>query len=113
VIIRWLDTTPISRVLTRCTEDIRTSEQVIDRGIGPLTIGFSVDGPLPQSLRWLVDQTMAMVVKFIAVVLLTPAFLLPGASVAAAGGYYGQLYKQAQLAVKREMSNAKQPVLGQ
>jgi hypothetical protein len=58
-------------------------------------------------------MTVTMVVKFTAVVVLTPAFLLPGVLVAIAGGYCGQLYIQAQLSVKREMSNAKQPVLGQ
>ena len=54
-----------------------------------------------------------MLVKLSAVVILTPAFLLPGVLVAIAGGYCGQIYMQAQLSVKRELSNAKQPVLGQ
>ena len=56
---------------------------------------------------------MAMLVKFGAVVLLTPAFLLPGITVASLGGWCGQIYIAAQLSVKREMSNAKSPVLGQ
>ncbi|KAH6916799.1 ATP-binding cassette transporter [Coprinopsis sp. MPI-PUGE-AT-0042] len=93
--LRWLDTTPVSRILTRCTQDIRV-----------------VDDSLPDSLRWLTEQTVTMLVKFTAVVVLTPVFLLPGVLVAIVGGYCGQLYIQAQLAVKREMSNAKQPVLG-
>ncbi|KAH6916807.1 ATP-binding cassette transporter [Coprinopsis sp. MPI-PUGE-AT-0042] len=93
--LRWLDTTPVSRILARCTQDIRT-----------------VDDPLPQGLRWLTGMTVTMIVKFTAVVVLTPAFLLPGVFVALVGSYCGQLYIQAQLAVKREMSNAKQPVLG-
>jgi hypothetical protein len=54
-----------------------------------------------------------MLVKFTAIVVLTPVFLLPGILVAFVGGYCGQLYIRAQLAVKREMSNSKQPVLGQ
>ena len=58
-------------------------------------------------------MTVTMLVKFTAVVILTPVFLLPGVLVAVVGGYCGQLYIQAQLSVKREMSNAKQPVLGQ
>jgi hypothetical protein len=56
---------------------------------------------------------MSMLAKFTAVVVLTPVFLFPGALLAVAGCYCGQLYIQAQLAVKREMSNAKQPVLAQ
>jgi hypothetical protein len=56
---------------------------------------------------------MAMLVKFSAVVLLTPAFLGPGILVAILGGWCGQIYIAAQLSVKREMSNAKAPVLGQ
>ncbi|KAH6916771.1 ATP-binding cassette transporter [Coprinopsis sp. MPI-PUGE-AT-0042] len=93
--LRWLDVTPVSRILARCTQDIR-----------------AVDDPLPRYLQWFIGQTVAMLVKFTAVVLLTPVFLLPGVLVAVIGGYCGQLYIQAQLAVKREMSNAKQPVLG-
>jgi hypothetical protein len=31
---------------------------------------------------------------------------------AVAGGFLGQVYMRAQLSVKREMSNAKQPVIG-
>jgi hypothetical protein len=58
-------------------------------------------------------MTMAMLVKFSAVVLLTPAFLGPGILVAILGGWCGQIYIAAQLSVKREMSNAKAPVLGQ
>ncbi|KAG5653497.1 hypothetical protein H0H81_012707 [Sphagnurus paluster] len=53
-----------------------------------------------------------MLVKFGAVVLLTPVFLLPGVLVAILGGWCGQIYIAAQLSVKREMSNAKAPVLG-
>ncbi|KAH6916785.1 ATP-binding cassette transporter [Coprinopsis sp. MPI-PUGE-AT-0042] len=93
--LRWLDTTPVSRILTRCTQDIRT-----------------VDDPLPQLLRRLTGMTATMLVKLTAVVVLTPACLLPGVFVALVGDSYGRLYIQAQLAVKREMSNAKQPVLG-
>ncbi|KAH6912895.1 ATP-binding cassette transporter [Coprinopsis sp. MPI-PUGE-AT-0042] len=92
--LRWLDATPISRILVRCTQDIR-----------------AVDEPLPQVLRWLIAASVTLLVKFTAVVLLTPAFLLPGVLVAVVGAYYGQIYIQTQLPVKRELSNAKQPVL--
>jgi hypothetical protein len=58
-------------------------------------------------------MTMSMFVKFAAVVILTPIFLIPGVLVAVLGGICGQIYIKAQLSVKREMSNAKAPVLGQ
>lgn len=75
--------------------------------------GLSVDGPLSNKLFTLSSMTVTMLVKFSAVVFLTPAFVLPGAFVAILGGWCGQLYMVAQLPVKREMSNAKAPVLGQ
>ena len=39
-------------------------------------------------------------------------FVFPGLIVALLGGWCGQIYIKAQLSVKREMSNAKSPVLG-
>ena len=53
-----------------------------------------------------------MLVKFAAVVLYTPSFLVPSVFIAIAGGWLGNMYIKAQLSVKREMSNAKAPVLG-
>ena len=52
-----------------------------------------------------------MLCKFAAVVLMSPVFLIPGALVAIVGGWLGQIYMKAQLSVKREMSNARAPVL--
>jgi hypothetical protein len=73
----------------------------------------AVDGPLANYLAWLSEMTLSMLVKFGAVVLFTPIFLIPGILVAVLGSACGQIYIQAQLSVKREMSNAKAPVLGQ
>ena len=73
----------------------------------------TVDDTFPQVLRWLSGRTVMVLVKLIVIVALTPAFLFPSVLVAIIGAYYGQVYIQAQLSVKREMSNAKQPVLGQ
>ncbi|KAG6891081.1 hypothetical protein C0995_014171 [Termitomyces sp. Mi166 len=71
-----------------------------------------VDGQISNGLWWLAEMTITMLIKFGAVVLFTPAFLLPGAFVAILGGWTGQIYIAAQLSVKREMSNARAPVLG-
>ncbi|KAJ8520559.1 hypothetical protein ONZ45_g2613 [Pleurotus djamor] len=93
--LRWLDITPTSRIITRCTQDIR-----------------AVDDRISQSLQWLVEMTVSMIIKFAAVLLFTPVFILPGVIAAILGGWLGQIYIAAQLSVKREMSNAKAPVVG-
>ncbi|KII93466.1 hypothetical protein PLICRDRAFT_35686 [Plicaturopsis crispa FD-325 SS-3] len=93
--LRWLDITPASRIITRCTQDIR-----------------SIDGPISQQLGALIHMTITLLVKFCAVVTLTPIFVIPSFVITAVGGWCGQVYIKAQLSVKREMSNAKAPVLG-
>ncbi|KAF9807084.1 hypothetical protein IEO21_08395 [Rhodonia placenta] len=93
--LRWLDMTPTSRIITRCTQDIQ-----------------AVDGPITDYFRGLLELSMSMVVKLAAVVIMSPVFLIPGVLVAVLGGWCGQIYMKAQLSVKREMSNARAPVLG-
>ncbi|KAJ7071475.1 hypothetical protein C8F01DRAFT_1317450 [Mycena amicta] len=94
-LVEFLDITPTSRVITRCTVDIRT-----------------VDGAISQGLWALLEMSISMIVKFAAVILFTPLFIFPGILVGILGGWCGQIYIAAQLSVKREMSNAKAPVLG-
>ena len=53
-----------------------------------------------------------MVVKIAFVIYYAPTFLLPAVAIALMGGWLGSVYIKAQLSVKREMSNAKSPVLG-
>ncbi|KZP16764.1 P-loop containing nucleoside triphosphate hydrolase protein [Athelia psychrophila] len=93
--LRWLDQTPTSRVIARCTQDIR-----------------AVDGPIAQGFSHLASLSLTMLAKLVAIVWLTPVFVFPGIVVAFLGGWCGQIYIKAQLSVKREMSNAKSPVLG-
>ncbi|KIJ62401.1 hypothetical protein HYDPIDRAFT_94464 [Hydnomerulius pinastri MD-312] len=93
--LRWLDTTPTSRVIARCTQDIR-----------------AIDGPLASGVAWTIELTMRMLFNLGAVVVITPAFVLPGIVVGLVGAFIGRVYMKAQLSVKREMSNAKSPVLG-
>ncbi|KAG2113689.1 ABC transporter type 1, transmembrane domain-containing protein, partial [Suillus clintonianus] len=93
--LRWLDTTPTSRVITRCTQLIR-----------------AIDGPFAQGIGWVVELSLTMIVKLGAVVAMTPIFLVPGLFIGLLGGWIGRIYMKAQLSVKREMSNAKAPVLG-
>ncbi|KZV76920.1 multidrug resistance-associated ABC transporter [Peniophora sp. CONT] len=93
--LRWLDTTPTSRVITRCTQDIRTT-----------------DGPFAHLFQFLSEVSITMAIKLISIVIVTPIFLIPGVIVFLVGGYCGQIYMSAQLSVKREMSNKRAPVLG-
>jgi ABC-type multidrug transport system fused ATPase/permease subunit len=93
--MRWLDTTPTSRVITRVTQDIR-----------------ALDGPVSYTFEVFNELSVGMLIRAIAVVYLTPVFIFPCVIFAIVGARLGQVYMRAQLAIKREMSNAKAPVLG-
>ncbi|KAJ3557433.1 hypothetical protein NM688_g1472 [Phlebia brevispora] len=93
--LRWLDKTPSSRIITRCTQDIAT-----------------IDGPIADSLLRFMDITFDVFVTFGAIITMSPIFVFPGILLGVLMGIMGQLYMKAQLAVKRERSNARSPVLG-
>ncbi|KZT67088.1 P-loop containing nucleoside triphosphate hydrolase protein [Daedalea quercina L-15889] len=93
--LRWLDKTPTSRIIARCTQDIQEVDDSVARWFGRI-----------------LELSLEMLMKLGAVVLISPIFLIPGVIIAALGGWIGELYMKAQLAVKRERSNAKAPVLG-
>lgn len=57
--------------------------------------------------------TLGLCIRFTTVILFSPAFLIPGLLITLLGGFFGQLFMKAQLPVKREMSNARAPILGQ
>ncbi|KAF8816575.1 hypothetical protein BYT27DRAFT_7127650, partial [Phlegmacium glaucopus] len=92
--LRWLDETPTGRIISRCTQDIR-----------------AVDGPIPDALVALNEIGIAMLTKLVVIVIFTPIFLFPGIAVAILGASLGNLYLRAQLSVRREMSNARSPLL--
>ena len=56
-------------------------------------------------------MTSTMITKLGGIVMFSPIFLVAGLVIAAAGGWCGEIYMKAQLSVKREMSNARAPVL--
>ncbi|KAG8914835.1 hypothetical protein FRC00_010530 [Tulasnella sp. 408] len=91
--LRWLDSTPQGRIVARFTQDMR-----------------SIDSSVPGLFNMMVEMTLSLLFRFGAVSIYSPVFLLPGLGVAAIGAWLGQLYMRAQLAVKREMSNAKSPL---
>ena len=86
--LRFLDKTPIGRIIARFTRDIR-----------------AVDGPLNQQTQDFTEISSTMLLKLLAIVYLTPVFLLPGIAIAICGGFVGQVYIKAQLAIKRCADN--------
>lgn len=72
---------------------------------------LQVDGPVAQSLGWLTETTITLIIRFCGVIWFAPIFGIPGFVVGALGGWCGHIYMKAQLSVKREMSSAKSPVL--
>jgi ABC-type multidrug transport system fused ATPase/permease subunit len=110
---RWLDKTPTSRIITRCTQDIQARKVAFfNTRAWLLTLLSSVDGPISEYLGWLFDMTISMIIKFITIVYIAPFFSIPGVLISLLGAWCGQVYIKAQLSVKREMSNARAPVLG-
>jgi ABC-type multidrug transport system fused ATPase/permease subunit len=87
---RWLDTTPTSRIIARCTQDIQ-----------------SIDGPLVRMTNRFIAMLVMCLSRLIAIAFSAPAFILPGFVIGSLGGLLGQIYIKAQLSVKRERSIAK------
>ncbi|KAF7298774.1 ATP-binding cassette transporter [Mycena indigotica] len=91
---RWLDITPVSRIIARVTNDIR-----------------AVDDAIPNQLWPLTSLLVSMVVRFGSIVLYAPVFFFPGVAIGAVGAWIGQIYIAGQLPVKRLMSNTRAPVV--
>jgi len=89
LLYRWLDETPTSRIITRCTQDIR-----------------DVDGPVATTFLVLSGLAVGMIVNVGVIMIFTPLFLILGFIVAALGLHLGNIYLKAQLSVKREMRYA-------
>ncbi|KAF8513334.1 P-loop containing nucleoside triphosphate hydrolase protein [Hysterangium stoloniferum] len=92
--LRWFDTVPTARIIARCTQDID-----------------AIDGAVPSNLMGVLHISVIILINFAAVVMFVPVFLIPGLVVFLLGVISGQLYIQAQLPVKREMSNRRSPVI--
>ncbi|KAH7101421.1 ATP-binding cassette transporter [Auriculariales sp. MPI-PUGE-AT-0066] len=93
--LHWLDIVPTSRVIARTTTDLR-----------------AIDGTMSSLFIELVSYSVSIICKFSAVIVMNPMFIVPGMVVTSVGWWFGQLYIASQLSVKREMSNARAPVLG-
>ncbi|EKM58631.1 uncharacterized protein PHACADRAFT_90147 [Phanerochaete carnosa HHB-10118-sp] len=93
--LRWLDNTPSSRIISRCTQDIA-----------------SVDSQVADGFYFVADVACDVMLKFCVICLVSPAVAGPGALLVLIGTALSRVYMKSQLSVKREMSNAKAPVMG-
>ncbi|TDL20537.1 P-loop containing nucleoside triphosphate hydrolase protein [Rickenella mellea] len=95
--LRWLDTVPIGRVITRCTQDID-----------------AVDNSFARMASMFLEISISLIGNFFVSIYMAgwPA-LLSGGIMAILGGWLGMVYLKAQLSVRRELSNAKSPVMSQ
>ena len=86
-----------------------------DRGrpVALLITESLVDMLIPKQTQQLFIVISRMLVKLVAIIIYTPLALIAGVGVTWLGISWAELYLKAQLPVKREMSNAKAPVLGQ
>ena len=112
IFARWLDITPVSRVIARCTQDMRAgrlnSLRTTWRSCSHCEL---VDDEIAALVQKMSRMTISMLAKCIAIVIVTPAFILPSALVALLGALLGQIYLAIKLWAKRETSNARAPVL--
>lgn len=95
--LSWLDVVPVGRIITRCTQDID-----------------ALDGRIATFFSRFLIFTLQILGLLAATVVMTgwPA-LVSGCVVFGMGGWLGLVYLNAQLSVKRELSNAKSPVVSQ
>ncbi|KAF9521634.1 hypothetical protein CPB83DRAFT_865377 [Crepidotus variabilis] len=91
---RWLDETPTSRILARCTQDIG-----------------SVDITLAWAFYQLAELLVFMLLKLGGPTIFTPIFLLPAFVALAFGWHLGSIYLKVQLPVKRQLGKASAPIL--
>ncbi|KAF7304266.1 hypothetical protein HMN09_00827900 [Mycena chlorophos] len=91
---RWLDSTPASRIITRFTAD--TS---------------SIDDDISENFWELIWSTVDLLTRLLAIVIFSPVFFGPGVLVGFLGAWCGRVFMAAQMGVKREMSNARAPLL--
>lgn len=85
-VFRWLDETPISRILQRMTLDLDV-----------------IDGRIMRSLSSLQVGVLVMFVDLVSAIMFVPLFTVPGLFIAILAVYIGRIYVKAQIPVKREM----------
>ena len=91
--VRWYDTVPLSRIISRCTTDIA-----------------AIDDDLPNWTESLLQKLIVLIIALAAVVYIAGwRAVLMGSVITIAGVGCSRVYLKAQLCVKRENSNARSP----
>ena len=88
--LRFLDTTPSGRIISRFTKDIKT-----------------LDGSLARLMLQVFELAYTLCLRFGLIIAFVPWISPIAISIGILGGVLGELYIHGQLAIKREMSNAK------
>lgn len=70
-----------------------------------------VDGTIPEYAWYLWGTCTSLAAQTISIMIFAPVAVIPAAIMGAAGLLIGRVYVQANMSVKREMANAKAPVL--
>lgn len=100
-------------MIARGTHDIASSTCLNCEEVRLYLIGLVlVDESFPFNAYYVLDAVLEIVLKFGAVILISPIFLVPGIVVVIIGAFLGHVYMRAQLPAKREASNLRAPVLG-
>lgn len=82
--LRFLDKTPVGRIVQRFTKDIG-----------------SIDNSLSRNIHNTIQLSLHVAQRLIIIVWFAPAFIVPSLFLAIVGAIIGQLYIRAQLPVKR------------
>lgn len=88
--LRFLDSTPSGRIIARFTKDIKT-----------------LDGSLARLMAQCFELSYTLLLRFGLIIAFVPLISPLALAIAIIGGVLGELYIHGQLAIKREMSNAK------
>lgn len=82
--LRFLDKTPLGRIISRFSQDIR-----------------EVDVVMSGNLSNLMTSSTVLIVKLITIVYFTPVYIVPEVALAGAAYGIGRYYVASQMAVKR------------
>ncbi|KAG7086727.1 hypothetical protein E1B28_002661 [Marasmius oreades] len=94
--LRWLDTTPVSRIIARCTGDVN-----------------AVDMQIPNYIEHFATLALKMFTQLVALVFYNRTFILPALVLMVIGKWLGDVWARAVRCIRREQSNSKAPVLAQ
>ncbi|KZO92652.1 hypothetical protein CALVIDRAFT_601298 [Calocera viscosa TUFC12733] len=91
--LRWIDTTPVGRIIARFTQDIS-----------------EFDGGLTNLVEVVVRETVSLTLRLVAILFVSPMWGVPSALILAVGFAVGQVYIHAQMCFRRLRSNWRSPL---